>query len=266
MNISNLSPLVPIPNSFEMSEQNSPRDSNSSYKQWVKLREQAIAINKLNSMINQMSRDIKKIGERKVLDFDFFPFKLYTMPVELRPSVDQAQYTSSANWRTVRVRGGLVLTNIVSASSYVNGTDGMQNFAYYNYLPSASVGFYDIQIPISQSQYWFWVQTSGSTTPTSSNNYLRYGANPTVFNAISNPKPWSNFPSASSNTASVFNYPIGWCDTQTSGSENYMFVRQIQTTDITSAATNPTTFTASICENGTFNTYQIYGMKITGSM
>lgn len=243
MDISNLSPITYIPKPTEASALRSPRDRDSVYKLWQFVHKSVERCNQLSEIVKQQNRDIKRLQDRRVLDFDFFPFKLYNVPDQFRPQVDTMQYTASANWRTFRVRGGLVLTQFVSTGSFVNGTDGMQNYSYYNFYPGtspATVGTYDIQVPLNTSQYWFWIEQTGSFSNAAlsgSPYYLRYGSNPATASAPGNPNGWINFPSASVSTSGSY-FPIGYVDTATSGSQNYAFVRQMQVGDVLSSGTN----------------------------
>ena len=234
---STFSPLLKVPSPTEFSSLRNPRDKDSVVSLWKHVSEIAQMSNKHSQILNQQSRDIKKIGQRRTLDLDLFPFEIYTLPQEFRPTIDQAQYTSSINWRTVRVRSGLILNSLVSTGSFVNGTDGMQNFAYYNFLPSSSqaqVGPCDIQVPINTPQYWFWIEESGSLNSTNPSPYfLRYSSTPGTADSgpiIGNPNGWMNWPTASNSYI-----PIGYVDTNTSGSQNIAYVRQFLNSDYLSS-------------------------------
>jgi len=228
MNISTSTQITPLPKAHEASALRPKRDSDNIQTLWKKLNEAIISQNKSNQLINQLSREFKKLKERGTMDFGFFPFEIYTLPVEFRPTGDIAQYTASINWRTVRIRGGLVLTETVSTGSFVWGTDMMQNYSYDSILPPSNVGTYDIQVPQNTPQYWFWIENSGSANISgSSQYYLRYSADPTMADDIGNPVPWATFPSASSNYI-----PIGYVDTATSGSINVIYSRQFVNSDI----------------------------------
>ena len=255
MNISSFNTLKNLPQTHEFSKQRNPRDDGSVQTLWKKVGEVIESSNRQAQFNNQIARDIKRLTERKSLDLDLFPFALYTLPDELRPSTDSVYYTSSINWRTVRCRGGLVLTSLISTSSFVNGTDRCENFAYSSNVP-LTVGSYDIQVPLSQSNYYFWIENSGSVpTPTTSSFYLRYGSNPTgSIGNDNNPNPWTSWPSASST-----HWIVGWCDTVSSASVNNMIVRQIQTTDIT---TTPISYISmSVCENNQSVKYFVAAYK-----
>lgn len=232
MNTTTTSPLVsPLP-PHEKSSLRSDRDSDSVNKLWYKLSETIKLANNLSQISNQQNRDIKRLGERHVTDFDFFPFEIYTVPYVFRPDTDTAQYTSSINWRTVRVRGGFWLSNTVSTASLINGTDGMQNYAYNNFLAN-NVGPYDIQVPAYTPQYWFWVENSASLMPANNqppltaSYWLRSSATPQTPDNAYNPNGWINFPTASNSYV-----PVGYVDTNTSGSQNIAYVRQFLNGDI----------------------------------
>lgn len=234
MSISSLNNLRKIPKLHEMSRYDSPRSTDSIYKQWQRQNEIIAGYNSLIDTVNQLSRELQSFRLNTSVDFEFFPFKIYTVTDQFRPSYDIAQYTSSINWRTVRVRGGLVLTQTVSTSSFVYGTDTMQNYAYYNYFPTSSVGYYDYQVPSNTSNYWFWIEqltASLNGTP----YQLRQAADPRVSSSL-NPNPWIDFPTVdtitSGSSGSFTRIPIGYCDTLTSGSQNTMYIRQFLTTDV----------------------------------
>src|SRR5579872_5314120 len=181
-NISTLNNISLLPSPSEFSSLRSPTDSDSIFHLYKKVAEVCRGYNASIQVINQLSRDLKKLSERQTLDLNLFPFKIYTLPSSLRPGNDQQQYTGSLNWRTVRVRSGLVLTNVVSTASFVHGTDLQQNYAYDNFLIQ-TIGVYDIQVPANTTQYWFWIEQSGSNfsgiTSGTSPYYLRYASDPT---------------------------------------------------------------------------------------
>jgi hypothetical protein len=208
------------------------------YNAWK--REEAIVqeFNKVVSIVNQMSREIKRLGERRVLDLDLFPFKLYNLPDDFQPNP-----FSGSNWQTINVRGGYVFTTTLNTgSTFVNGTDRMEANSYYNFLQNpTSVGQY--VVPITCSQYWFWVEKSGSAV-SGSPYFLRYSSTPQTTDNIGNPNGWLNWPSSSNNS-----YVLGYADTNTSGAYGIMLVRQVQVGDI--LATAPPSFTASLCNSAT---------------
>ncbi len=206
----------------EASGYKSPREADSIQHTWKYINRTIDGVNTNVQNINQLNRDLQKLAERDKLDFELYPFKIYVVPTLFRSGGDVTQFTN--NWRTVRVRGGFVLNNIVSTSSYVNGCDGFQNYPYSNAYGSASIvtSSIDYTIPVTQSMYWFWIEnTTGSYN-------LRYGANP-VSSSLGNPTPWVGFPSASANYI-----PIGWVDSRSSASINQLVIRQFLTSDIIS--------------------------------
>ena len=125
----------------------------------------------------------------------------------------------SKNWRTFRVRSGLVLTSIVTTGSMVMGTD-LSVYPQLNIIPPFSTGI-DVTIPVNTPKYWFWINNQ---MPTAS---LAYGANPITPDYGS---AWSSFPTASANSI-----PIGYVDTLTSSSFNMALVNQYLTTNIFAA-------------------------------
>lgn len=222
-NISTQVPVVQMPSPTEMSSLHSKRDSNGIFMIWKKLREIIHTVNKLIQLFQQNSRNIKELQQQNYSSLNLTPFQIYRISDSLR-GYQNSQISASTNWHTVRVRGGLVLTANVSTGSFVTGTDMMQNFAYNDYLPSASYGPYDIIVPTLTPQYWFWIESQSTSSYT-----LRYAQDPTIVSA-GNPNTWVGFPSASSNYI-----PIGWVDTYTSASIRRAYVRQLQVGDVVSS-------------------------------
>jgi hypothetical protein len=246
MNISTLSPIKQLPKPEEVSHLRSPRDSATVYNSWKREREIVKGYNQIVQIINQLSRDMKRLGERKKLDFDMFPFKIYNIPSDLQLSY---------NWLNFNIRGGYVFTSKVDTGScWVNGTDRMEKFSYQSTLPNPyTTGQYTI--PSSSLHYWFWIETSGSASPNTSSYYLRSSATPQTPDALYNPSGWTNWPSASSG-----NYIIGFVDTATSAAAHIALVRQFQTTDILSSGL-PDVKQFTVCENGSLDTWFLYGYK-----
>jgi len=256
MQTSNLTPLAVVPTMREASSLKSQREPDSLQKVWKFVSELVTRSNVVSQNINQINRDLKSINSRNVTGFDLFPFKIYSINSNLRPQSDIGTYTGSANWRTVRVRSGLVLTELVSTGSFVNGTDRMEQYSYNDnygstlsnlnsYSPNSNIN-YDIQIPLSQSQHWFWIEQSSSFT-SGSNYYLRHSATPTT-SSISNPNPWLLFPIASATLI-----PIGYVDTNTSQSIKQAFVRQMLTTDVISSGGNGITWRGLYDESASYS-------------
>lgn len=204
----------------EASALKSQREPDSIYKMWVRLNNVVHAVNKSNSNINQINRDVKSIGnERNKLGFDLFPFKIYVLPDVYR----QGNLTGQS-WHTVRVRGGFVLTSTVGTASYVNGTDGFQNYAYANTYPTTNC---DITLPTDSGSnpVWFWIENNTAVS-SSSTYWLRYGSNP-VSSSLGNPTPWVSFPNANANYI-----PVGLVDCYSSSSVNQALIRQFLTSDV----------------------------------
>jgi|ERR1035437_1478733 hypothetical protein len=250
MNISTLTPVKTLNKAEEVSQLRSPRDSATIYSAWKRENELVKGINATMQVVNQLARELKRLGGRITQDFDFFPFKIYNLPDEFKLSA-----SSSINWRTLNVRGGYVLTSkIDSGSCYVNGTDRMEHFAYHNFLHNPiSLGQYII--PTGSYNYFFWIETSGSASPDTSSYYLRSSATPQTPDSLLNPNGWTNWPSASSG-----NYIIGFVDTATSAAAHIALVRQVQVGDILSSGL-PDAKQFTVCENGSLDTWFLYGYK-----
>ena len=200
-------------------------------------------INALTEFCKIIWKEISKVRTPWASTLDMYPFRIYSVPPYLR----YATNTSGSFWRTVKVRGGCVLTSTVSTGSIVWGTDMSQLPDLSNYpLP---LNKYDIEVPVSQSQYWFWVASLTSSLAGTGSYLLAHGANPKVA-SISNPYPWTTFPSASTSYI-----PIGFVDTNTSGSRNQLIVRQYLRNDIISMGGNYVPF--KVCVNNEVQTWMI---------
>lgn len=182
---------------------------------WQYLNQVVDAENKSTRDIAQLNRDIKRILDSNKLGFELYPFKIYVLPDVFRGTTTP----SATNWRTVRVRGGYVLTEQVATGSIVNGCDGFQEYAYANTVDNYTTGS-DILVD-ANTFWWFWIEE------TSSSYYnLRYGSNPTA-SSVGNPNPWTGFP-----TADAQHIPIGYVDSATSASQNQLLIRNLIDSDV----------------------------------
>lgn len=260
MNISSLTPIKQLPKPEEVSHLRSPRDSATAYNAWRREGEIVKGYNQVIQIVNQLNREVEKLSERRKLDFDMFPFKIYNLPSELQSN----PFTN--NWLNFNIRGGYVFTSRVDTGScFVNGTDRMEPFSYKSTIPPAvTKGQYTI--PSSSYHYWFWIETSGSSSSGSvdplavtsgSNYYLRASNNPQTPDNLFNPNGWQNWP-----TASAGNFIIGFVDSATSAAANIAIIRQIQVGDVLSAGSPlpaPKLFT--VCENGSLESWYLYGFR-----
>lgn len=256
MNISTLTPIKLLPKPEEVSQLRSPRDSATISYAWKRELQIVNCLNQTVQVVNQLAREIKKIGERKTLGLDLFPFKIYNLPDEFQSNASG----SADNWLTMNIRGGYVFTATENtASVFVNGTDRMEAVSYLSILQNPlNTGQYTV--PTASSQYWFWVETSGSSV-SGSPYFVRASNTPQTPDNAFNPNGWTNWPSASAG-----NYLIGYVDTVTSGANNRALIRQIQVGDILSEALP--SFTASVCDSNTglSSVWTIFGYPGTGSL
>src|ERR1017187_7443749 len=168
MDTSTFSPLITIPKPHEKSSLVSSRDPDSVNMLWKFTATIADRVNQLSQNANQQNRDIKQIGDRRILDFDFFPFKIYNLPYPFTTSS-----MPDPQWRSARIRGGYILSNYISTTgSYVNGTDRMENVADLSILNNNPM-FNTITVPTGSFPYWFWIETSGSASGSNSPYYVR---------------------------------------------------------------------------------------------
>lgn len=239
MDISALSTQISLPVLHEKSTLSNARDDDSLYLQWKKLSEVIKVLNLNSQVTSQLARDMQSINKRSVIDLELFPFKIYNVPDIFRNTVDDdGDFVNEYNWRTFRVRGGLVANVAVSTGSFVAGTDNFQNFSDYNFISeSFTITDYDYIVDEGIPQYWFWIEQNGNPTGSLTGHspyFLRSAVNPTVSGPY-NPNPWMSFPlnNTSSNTQAY--YPIGYVDTSTSASQQRAFIRQLQRTDVVSS-------------------------------
>ena len=230
----------------------SPRDSETIYNAWKRENEIVKGYNQVIQIVNQMTREIKRLEGRRTQDFDLFPFKLYNLPDEF-----QVNSFSPDNWHTINVRGGYVFVNqINTGSTFVNGTDRMESVAYQNILSSPPYTAGQYVVPTGSNQYWFWVETSGSTI-SGSPYFLRASSTPQTSDAYYNPNGWTSWPSASEGE-----YIIGYVDTVSQAASNFSVIRQFQHSDILSAGNNISqSVKVNICNTATGNIdiYTLYG-------
>lgn len=220
--------IITLPKLHEASSLHSIREPESQGYLWKFHNSVAEASNKHGRDIAQLNREIKNINNRKKLGFDLFPFKIYVLPDSIR--TNNQSNTNTTNWRTVRVRGGYVLTDTVSTGSYVQGCDGFQEYAYGNTYNVTSASA-DIVLN-TNSFYWFWIEEIG----TSYN--IRYGVNP-VTSSTGNPNPWTSFP-----TADAQHIPIGYVDTEASASIQQALIRNLIDSDIVIKGGNGSSYAA----------------------
>src|ERR1035441_7823922 len=252
MNCATLTQIKQLPKAEEVSQLRSPRDSQTGLHAWKREVQIVKGLNDTMAVVNQLSREMKRLGERKVLDLDLFPFKIYNPPDEFQNIVS----SSIDNWHMVNIRGGYVFTSTFDTGSvWVNGTDRMEPLAYQNFLPNPiSTGQY--VVPIGSNQYWFWVETSGSYL-SGSPYFIRASSTPQTSDNLYNPNGWTNWPSASISSS---NYIIGWV----SASYPNITTRQIQVGDILASGTTPNLL-VNVCNNGVVEQWKIVGYKVSGS-
>ena len=239
----------------------SPKDSDSPWQMRKIFDQYGKQINALSEQVKYFHRimDAKIDPEAKrQLDFDFFPFKIYTVPIVLRQP-DSGSYSSDSNWRTVRVRGGAVLTETVdTASSWVYGTD-LSPWPDSNISPLPWLKNVDYIVPTGSNQYWFWIEQLSSSI--SGTMYWLQQASASNVSSTSVQIPWSTFPSASTS-----HIPIGYVDNATSASVHQMFTRQYQRTDVVSTGGSGSYIPIPACLNGTASILYVQGYFVSGSI
>ncbi len=210
---------ISIPLLHERSQLDSVRESESTPHYWKYINLCSNTINALIENVLSLKRDLVSLSTPKLGGIDFYPFKIYQFPEIFRTtSID-----SYNDWRKVRVRAGCVLTDYIDplSSSLVIGTDGIR-YTDDQFYPNET-GSLDILVPENTSQYWFWVEQS------SSNYYLRDGADPTVTSSY-NPSAWTTFPTPDST-----HWPVGYVDSLLGAGSHQLYVRQFARGDILSA-------------------------------
>lgn len=210
----------------EGSSQQSPRESEGIWQQWKHANEVQKQVYTISDQAKATHRALIALQPKQWGGLDFHPFKIYQYP--------NALINGDSDWKNVRVRAGEVLTNIISpaTSSAVQGTDGVlfcDNQIYPAFDGTGGVGpsgSLDIPVDANCAHYWFWIETSGSTS--SPTYHLRHGADPTVA-SYGNPNPWDTFPVPSGDKV-----VIGFADSLTGASTGQLYIRQYLRTDVMS--------------------------------
>jgi hypothetical protein len=247
-------PATPIPIPIttaprEFSSLRSMRDKGSPSTQWKEQIDYAKQINSLTQFVKVLWDQVQKIRQPSVY-IDQHPFKIYSIPPMLYPSDTE----KSGSWRTFKVRGGCVLTDIVSPSSIVFGTDNEDYPDHQSY--NIPVEQNAIVVPLASPQYWFWIEKLIPPQTNTGSYILRHGENPASVSTF-NPNPWINFPSSSNN-----HIPIGFVDTNTSGSAGIAYVRQYLRNDVLSTGTSSGSYIEmNVCENERVVTYYVNAFR-----
>ncbi len=241
-------PIQYKPIQHEFSFMRSQRDSHSPLKVWRDTSAYARQINNITQNVQGINRQFNKVRSPVQLQFDFYPFRIYSIPQIFRGP------NNADNWRTFKVRNGEVLTDIVAnvsssftgSPTWVFGTDGVP-YPDSNVLPSPiTVG--DIMAPESASRFYFWIETLNPALANTGSNIIQYGTDPRT---VGIQHTWDTFPSSSAN-----HIIIGYVDTATAGSSHTAFIRNYVRADITS---NVSFFTASLCLNNQEVVYYLAG-------
>ena len=213
----------------EYSPLRSPKDKDSPYQSRKIFNQYADQINILTQNVKQLYRESQRKNDpnvKRLQDFGFFPFQIYTIPDIFRPQ-NSGSYTSGSNWTTVRVRNGQVLTSFVNySSSFVYGTDGVQ-YPDSNYFNPSWTANVDYIIPSGSNQQWFWIEELSSSV--SGSNYIVQSSTSSNVSSTYVQSPWFNYPSASNN-----HIPIGVVDAVSSASIHQLLIRQFLRTDVMS--------------------------------
>ena len=251
---------MPIPNNpkwapREYSRLRSAKDKGSPGTSWKPMQEYASQLNSLTEFCKSLWKEMANIKKSQAATVEMYPFRIYSPPAWTYnpPS------TGSISWRSFKVRNGCVLTQKVSMSSQVFGCDGVKYHDQQYYPLPVENNLY--VVPVSSSQYWFWIEELTSSLPNTGSYLLRYGANPAVA-SVGNPHPWASFPSASSQYV-----PIGFVDTNTSGSTQQSYVRQFQRTDVVATGNAIPNLPVFICNDvtGVAEEWLIVGTKVSSS-
>jgi hypothetical protein len=200
------------------------------------------------------------LNERKTLDLDFYPFKIYSLADEFRGPDLYSPYILSNNWTTFRIRNGAVLTSQVNITgSSVAGTDKYVypdiNTFYLGWVPGV-----DIVVPTGSNQYYVWIESLTGSYAVSGSSYVIQYATSSQVQSTYVQTPWVTFPSASS-----IHIPIGYIDNVSSASIQRPFVRQYLRTDVLYAGGGSGSYIPlSACVNGQMVTIYVNGY-ISGS-
>ena len=219
-------------------------------------------VNSLTQGVQNINRTLVPLYQPRLTGINFYPFKIY-----LQPSMFRTTSSVDTSWRTVRVRSGAVLTEVISplTHSLVIGTDNItwpdRQLYQTNFTGSGYDPRYDITVPTNCSFYYFYIETS-VTKSVVTNHYqynLRHTQTPTSASIPNNPHAWTSYPSASSNYTM-----IGYADSNVSGAIHQLYVRQYLRTDLlsTGGSSLPTPIPFPVClSDGTQKIYYIYGYE-----
>jgi len=166
---------------------------------WRRINEQDIDITSLFLQVAQLRRDSQLAG-RTITSFGHFPFRIYSLPTQLRTIKDPA-----TDWLKFCVRSGYA--PVAGVPTLATNGDG-EAFGYDNTFPlDSGHGVNEVQLTLTagvgEAQHWFWLDTA--------TNAITHGAALPASGVV----------------------PLGFVDT-TDTANKMAYVRQIQYGDIQS--------------------------------
>lgn len=193
------------------------------------------------SDLGQVARGVQERLARSPASAPYFdylhPFKVYPVPIGLL----HLDYDPDKAWRTVRVRGGSVLTT--SATGVIaTGTDGVDQ-PYYgglNILTDGSTptsGCIDIVVPDSTGAFYFWLEIAADglsavmrwSTSLSATSYTDTEGSGAEASWTST-NAWTGAPTPDANHVMVAEV-----DTSTRRADHFAVIRQYQPSDVLQA-------------------------------
>ncbi len=184
--------------------------------------------------LGNLVRKTTSIPHQPAVDYGFHPFKLYRVPLQVRQAMQPSTpYDYSKDWRTFRVRCGMVFNR--SASDYVPGVRDC-NALYQNSFVTEIDGSNRSFVSGSKIDFivddnavtWFWLDYTQMwlrpTEPTAVSCPILYGVDPTTpqggsEGGFSYLYPWTAFPDKDSLTSPNKQVLLGYVDTQTFSSK-----------------------------------------------
>jgi hypothetical protein len=246
----NLIPRVPASFSSEGSPLSPARESGNIFHAWK--REQGLS-NKTAALANstaQLQRQLSRIRNplRSSFATGMHPFKIFQYPAVFRVSASSYDVETEARmkpkqWRTFRVRGGLLITQSATGVTVLN-TD-YSEYPYDEITPryidgTEVTGVKDVVVPVDTEFFLFWIEVSASGTTAN----LRWHSTPSSQSYTDNETPahdaswstttelkWTVFPTIDSQ-----HIPIGYVNTKVLASEYIAPVRQFVVSDIMGVA------------------------------
>lgn len=209
-------PLVYHP--LESSPLHTRREPNSPGYLWKKTAQGIHQANRVSGAMRQITAKVASIPVLKMPISPLHPFKIYHCPEQFR-FFRTTPIAREDEWRTVRVRAGLVITQDVPGVFVNEGTDGIDrpyDEVYVTLADETRPTQNDITCDLADITY-FWLEL-GQDEELGLTAVFHHHVDPTA-------DGWTSFPEMDGSQVI-----LGWVDTN----YNPALIRQIQTTDVIS--------------------------------